>query len=232
LDGVPRKKILIIDEKKIHQVLSMRLKLTGYEVILSHSSRTVPKILETQAPDLIILDLRISNIKELQIHSKIQNLSQNPTIILTTLNKVSNCLKDLEYITSDYIQKPVSLKKLEKHIKSLIFHADTKFTQTFTVNENIDTYNLLSLNKTKQYLKIKLTSTEFRILKLLVRHSGEKLTRTYILQNVWGYIPERDADKRVIDVYISRLRFKLEISPQDPKFIKTLRGNGYVFQKN
>ena len=77
---------------------------------------------------------------------------------------------------------------------------------------------------------VKLTEIEFNLLKLLISNAGEELSRTYILDSIWGYTPERYVDTRVVDVHISRLRSKLEEDPSNPDLIITARGTGYMFQ--
>lgn len=78
---------------------------------------------------------------------------------------------------------------------------------------------------------MRLTGIEFSLLELLITNAGERLSRAYILDTVWGYTPERYLDTRVVDVHISRLRSKLEIDPGKPDLILTARGTGYMFQK-
>ncbi|MEL7476711.1 MAG: winged helix-turn-helix domain-containing protein, partial [Cyanobacteria bacterium J06555_12] len=79
--------------------------------------------------------------------------------------------------------------------------------------------------------RIRLTGMEFSLLELLVGRSGEPFSRSEILQEVWGYTPERHVDTRVVDVHISRLRAKLEDDPSNPELILTARGTGYLFQR-
>ena len=79
--------------------------------------------------------------------------------------------------------------------------------------------------------KIRLTGMEFNLLELLITKSGEAFSRSSILQEVWGYTPERHVDTRVVDVHVSRLRSKLEEDPSNPDLILTARGIGYMFQK-
>lgn len=79
--------------------------------------------------------------------------------------------------------------------------------------------------------RIRLTGMEFSLLELLVSRSGEAFSRTEILQEVWGYTPERHVDTRVVDVHISRLRAKLEDDQSNPELILTARGTGYLFQR-
>jgi len=79
--------------------------------------------------------------------------------------------------------------------------------------------------------RIRLTGMEFSLLELMVGRSGEAFSRSEILQEVWGYTPERHVDTRVVDVHISRLRAKLEDDPSNPELILTARGTGYMFQR-
>jgi len=92
------------------------------------------------------------------------------------------------------------------------------------------TINLTTRSLIKKGIKIKLTNTEFAILQLLIKSAGNILSRTVILDNVWGYIPEREIDTRIVDVHISRLRLKLEENPHKPTLIITVRTNGYTFK--
>ena len=83
----------------------------------------------------------------------------------------------------------------------------------------------------KNDLKIKLTPTEYKLLAVLIYNNGKTLSRLTILDNVWGYTPERDIDTRIVDVHISRLRTKIEDDPRRPDLIVTVRGLGYMFQE-
>ena len=82
----------------------------------------------------------------------------------------------------------------------------------------------------KNNSEIKLTSIEHNILELLIENAGKKLSRVAILDNIWGYTPERYVDTRIVDVHISRLRLKIEEDPKTPDLIITARGIGYMFQ--
>jgi OmpR family response regulator RpaB len=77
---------------------------------------------------------------------------------------------------------------------------------------------------------MKLTETEFDLLELLIENAGKTLSRLTILENIWGYTPERYIDTRLVDVYISKLRLKIEENPRNPDLILTVRGVGYIFQ--
>ena len=83
----------------------------------------------------------------------------------------------------------------------------------------------------KNGVKVRLTGVEFSLLDLLIKNAGKSLSRKSILDNVWGYTPERQVDTRIVDVHISRLRSKIEEDPKNPDLILTSRGVGYRFQQ-
>jgi OmpR family response regulator RpaB len=222
-------------KKKIHHVLSLRLKLLGHDVTCSSNSKKAITIFETEVPDLTILDLKLLNVDDYKICRKLRILSQNPILILTNIRTASDCIKGLKMGANEYIRKPVSLKELEVRINSLLFQTNRQLNQTSPTETTIYNYGSLNLDTLKNCViqnkvKIQLTRLEFRILVLLVSNAGQKITRRFILSKVWGYIPERAVDERVVDVYIARLRSKLEENPQDPKLILTIRGVGYILQ--
>ena len=166
--------------------------------------------------------------RELRKESKV------PIIMLTALGGISDRVTGLELGADDYVIKPFSPKELEARIRSVLRRTQKPVTQKanseifYMGNLKIDT---LKRQVFKSNRRIKLTGTEFNLLELLINRAGERLTRTLILDKIWGYIPERYVDTRLVDVHISRLRSKLEEDPSNPDLILTARGTGYMFQK-
>jgi OmpR family response regulator RpaB len=154
--------------------------------------------------------------------------------MLTALGGISDRVTGLELGADDYVIKPFSPKELEARIRSVLRRTQKPVTQKanseifYMGNLKIDT---LKRQVFKSNRRIKLTGTEFNLLELLINRAGERLTRTLILDKIWGYIPERYVDTRLVDVHISRLRSKLEEDPSNPDLILTARGTGYMFQK-
>ena len=135
--------------------------------------------------------------------------------------------------------KPFSPKELEARIRSVLRRSEATGPLTLknqTNNNNILHIGSLEIDTNKRQVfkgskRIKLTGMEFNLLELLVTKAGERLSRSMILDRVWGYTPERYLDTRVVDVHISRLRSKLEEDPSNPDLIITARGTGYMFQR-
>jgi OmpR family response regulator RpaB len=167
---------------------------------------------------------------------KIREFSQVPIILLTNAANIADKLFGFEVGADDYIVKPFFQKELEVRVGALLRLSNPKKEkvpkkehkklQIQDLVVEMDTRTILKNNS-----KIKLTELEYTLLEFLVNHSGRELSRIMILNNVWGYTPERYVDTRIVDVHISRLRSKIEINPSNPELILTIRGKGYLFQK-
>jgi OmpR family response regulator RpaB len=167
--------------------------------------------------------------------AKYEKNSQVPIIGLTALSKISDRLKGFNLGVDDYVIKPFSPKELEVRIKSILWRSNPnnqkllkKNYKTFQIGGL--TFNLTNKLVSKNNLKIRLTDLEFNLFELLVENAGKELSRVTILDNVWGYIPSRYIDTRIVDVQISRLRAKIEENPSNPELIITVRGIGYMFR--
>jgi OmpR family response regulator RpaB len=156
--------------------------------------------------------------------------------MLTALGDVADRITGLELGADDYVIKPFSPKELEARIKAILRRVDKISWNTLHTASGIISMGGIRIDTNrrqvyKQNEKIRLTGMEFSLLELLMSKSGEAFSRAAILQEVWGYTPERHVDTRVVDVHISRLRSKLEEDPSNPDLILTARGTGYLFQK-
>ena len=127
--------------------------------------------------------------------------------------------------------KPFSPNELEARIRSVLRRTNQK--NQIVNKQLLYIGNLIIDSHKKQILKnkkkIHLTETEFRLLETLIENPGKKLSRTYLLNRIWGYTPLRYLDIRIVDVHISRLRAKFENDPNNPDLILTARGIGYMF---
>ena len=190
-----------------------------------------------ESPNLVILDIMLPKIDGYEVCSEIRKKSQVPIIMLTALGDISDRVMGLELGADDYVMKPFSPKELEARIRSVLRRTDSSniVTEKRTNESRLQIGTLVIDTNKRQVFKgkerIKLTGMEFNLLELLVTKAGERLSRSMILDRVWGYTPERYLDTRVVDVHISRLRSKLEEDPSNPDLIITARGTGYMFQR-
>jgi OmpR family response regulator RpaB len=233
---VYNKKILVVNnEVEISKLLSVRLTNLGYKVFLAFSGKEALISFSQDQPDLIIIDIILPILDGYEVCRKIRENSQIPIIILTSLNNISDRVQSLALGADDYITKPFSPQELEARIKAL-FRRTNPSHETLTKRKKhiFHVGNLIIDRNRKIILKnnsaIKLTNIEFNVLELLLENTGNYLSRTKILDNIWGYTPERHVDTRIVDVHISRLRAKIEENPRTPDLIITARGKGYKFQ--
>jgi len=135
---------------------------------------------------------------------------------------------------NDYMLKQAPIKEIEERIKQFI-----RSTREFKVRSQNKKYilkpqdlilDLQTSTLLKNGRKLTLTPIEKKLLVLLIKNTNNTLSRSFIISHLWGYTPSRFVDNRVVDVYIARLRTKLENTPSKPEFITTVRGQGYTFK--
>jgi OmpR family response regulator RpaB len=225
-------KILIADSDiHICHIVTTKLFHSGYNVLTAANGKEALLLFQTEQPDLVILDLMLPKISGYQVCRKIRNFSTIPIIILTALNDITNRLISLDLGADDYITKPFISNELQARIQ-VILRRVHKPTYSYSSQIQIGTLKIDFNRKCviKNNIPIRLTIIELNLLQFLINKRGEQLTRASILNHIWGYTPERASDARVVDVYISRLRIKIEKNARNPNLIKTIRGIGYMFQ--
>jgi OmpR family response regulator RpaB len=231
------KKLLIVDNNPtIRLVLSTRLTLLDYKLFFATNFKEALILLEKEQLDLVILDTLLTKVDGYEVCFAIRQESQIPIIMLTSLGDVSNCVKGLELGADDCLIKPFFAKELEARIKSILRRSavNTRVSKSTVRKFCIIKVGYLEIDLVKRKvfkkgIEIKLTKVEFNLLELLIENATIPLSRITILNNVWGYIPERYVDTRIVDVNIARLRSKLEVNSKNPDLIITVRGIGYVF---
>lgn len=232
-----KEKILIVDdETSIRRILETRLSLIGYNVVSASDGEEALSTFRRENPNLVVLDVMMPKLDGYGVCQELRKESDIPIIMLTALGDISDRITGLELGADDYVVKPFSPKELEARIKSVLRRVDK-----ITINSNVSTSGIINVgflkvdtNKKQAYknnARVRLTGMEFSLLELLVSRAGAPFSRASILQEVWGYTPERHVDTRVVDVHISRLRAKLEDDPSNPDLILTARGTGYLFQR-
>ena len=222
------KKILIIDDEiHIVELLKFNLENNGYKVDYSYDGFDGYLKTKEFQPDLILLDWMLPNISGIDLLKKIRSdetLEQIPVIMLTAKNMEEDKLEGWEHASVKFITKPFSVREVLARITSVLRR------YKYTSNEKIEVLKAddiqVNVNKhivTKNGQEIELTLKEFQILKLLIENKGNVLTRTFLLDKIWGY--DYYGETRTLDVHIRHLRKK--IGDNDSKLIETVRGVGY-----
>ncbi len=222
-----RQRILIIDDDgKLNKLLRDYLSPFGFEVLTAVNPDEGLKYLNTQAPALIILDIMLPGMSGFELCKLIRQDHTVPIIMLTARGEVTDRVVGLELGADDYLAKPFDPRELVARIQAVLRRsADTPKPQ-------VRSFGRLCIDAgrrtaTLDRLPLSLTTNEFAALSLLARNAGRVLDRDRILQELRGI--DSEAFNRSVDITISRLRQKLGDDPQNPAFIRTVWGSGYIF---
>lgn len=221
---------LLEDDSAIAMGLSYSLENEGYEIILAQSVKQAFEIIDKEEFSLYILDLTLPDGNGYDVCKKIKSKGDLPVIFLTAYDDEVNVVMGFELGADDYITKPFRVKELLVRIKSVMRRYSKE-----SVDSNIVIKNLtINTNEAKVYKdgrEIVLTAMEYRLLLILLNNRGKVLTRNQLLEGIWD-IDGDFVEDNTLTVYIKRLRDKIEEDATKPRFIKTVRGLGYVIEND
>lgn len=216
--------LVIDDEVQIRRFLRISLEANGYEV---HEAAVGLDGISRAAqlrPDLIILDMGLPDIDGLEVLRRLREWTTTPTIILSVRDADDDKVAALDAGADDYLTKPFSLEELMARMRVAQRHADPGQQSHLFKAENV-AVDLSRRLVTRDGETVKLTPTEYALLRLLIQHAGRVLTHKQILREVWG--PEYVEETHYLRVYFAQLRQKLEADPSLPRLILTEPGVGY-----
>ncbi|MBP5999908.1 MAG: response regulator transcription factor [Sediminibacterium sp.] len=225
--------LLVEDEEHLHEALKLNLEMEGYEVDSAFDGQEALKQIQSAHYDLIILDIMLPSLDGFSITERLRlNNNQTPILILSAKNTSANRVQGLKLGADDYLTKPFNLEELLLRVNKLI----QKRTQQGNSNTLLEHYQFqghtIDFNASEALLasgqKITLTKRELLLLKLLIEHKHNVVTREKILQLVWGY--QVFPNTRTIDNFILNFRKYFEMDPKHPKHFISMRGVGYKFQ--
>jgi two-component system alkaline phosphatase synthesis response regulator PhoP/OmpR family response regulator RpaB len=226
-----RQKILIIDDDAdIVKTVSANLQLDGFSVISAGCGNDGLAAVQTDAPDLVLLDLNLPDIDGIKICQILRRDSDVPVIMLSARDTVSDKLLGLECGADDYLVKPFNSLELSARIRSVLRRVRRSETSGGCRHGEV-VLDYRTHQVTVFGREIGLTRTEFSLLELFVSHVRETLSREFIQSQNWGD-SKLYAHSRAVDVHVQRLRKKIEPNPQAPRFILTVAGVGYRFDPN
>ncbi|MBN2417954.1 MAG: response regulator [Deltaproteobacteria bacterium] len=225
--------LIIEDDAKIRILLKEYLEGNGFQVITLSDGNNVLDFINTEAPDILVLDIMLPGKDGLEVLKEVRQKNNVPVIMLTAKGEDADRIVGLELGADDYLPKPFNPRELLARMKAVMrrtfLDRDTDADQD---QENFIEAGGIILNRAKQTAvldgeEIELSSTEYKILEVLMTNPNVILNRDQIM----NYARGRDfmAFDRSIDVHISKLRSKLEKNPGAPRRIKTIWGSGYMF---
>jgi two-component system response regulator RegX3 len=225
-------RILIVeDEASFSEALAFLLTKEGFETAIAEDGRQAINMFNADGADLILLDLMIPEVSGVEVCRTIRTQSQVPIIMLTAKDAEIDKVVGLELGADDYVTKPYSSRELIARIKAVLRRGqgedgssqDQDLLEVGPIRLNIGKHQVfVSGNPVALPLK------EFELLEFLMRNSGRVLTRSQLIDRVWG--GDYYGDTKTLDVHIKRLRAKVEADPANPVLIQTIRGLGYKLE--
>lgn len=215
--------MVVDDDQDLAEMLGIVLTGEGYEVNLVNRGDEVISAFESQAPDLILLDIMLPGMDGVQVCKLIREKSMVPIVMLTAKGETEDVVAGLEAGADDYMVKPFNPQELVARLKVRLRRSGAVSSSGLRIgNIEIDqiSHTILRNGQT-----VPLTRLEFDLIVALAKEPGRVFTREALLSEVWGYRPATDT--RLVNVHIQRLRAKVEENPEDPKIILTVRGVGY-----
>ena len=213
--------MIVEDQQRLGEFLRRGLSEHAYVVSLVGTCQEARDELAENSYDVIILDLSLPDGDGLHLLSEWRRAGFNePVLILSARDTVDDRIKGLDLGADDYLPKPFSFEELLAHVRSLL-------RRQSSVKQTVITHRHVRLDLLGHSVKLKdenvdLTSREFALLEIFMQNAGRTLTRSYISERIWPGL----TDTNLLDVYMSRLRTKLEANSGEPMF-KTMRGIGY-----
>ncbi len=228
-------KILIVeDEAHIADGLRFNIEAEGHEAEIAADGESGLELAETGNFDAIVLDVMLPGIDGFEVARRLREKQKFvPVLMLTARGRPEDVLKGLEAGADDYLPKPFNLDIFLARLNGLIRRSEwsrretskERLGDTFEINGKTIDFANLELRSGDE--TIHLTMMEIKLLRYLIEHEGQTVSRSTILEDVWGL--QEDTDTRAIDNFIVRLRKYLEDKPNDPQVVRTVRGVGYKF---
>lgn len=227
-------KILVVDDDPaVRESLRRSLIFNGYAVLLAADGEEALDKVQSERPDMAILDVMMPKLDGLEVCRELRSQGDDiPILLLTARDSVSERVAGLDAGADDYLTKPFALEELLARTRSLVRRAarpasvDTQQTEILKF-EDLE-LDPATRDVTRGGRQISLTRTEFALLELLLRNPRKVLSRTTILEDVWGY--DFPTSGNALEVYIGYLRRKTE-ADGEPRLIQTVRGVGYVLRE-
>jgi two-component system phosphate regulon response regulator PhoB len=223
--------LLIEDDRDIVELVRYNLEREGFQVAAATDGATGLVQVRKTPPDMLLLDLMLPKLSGLEICRDIrrdQALNRLPILMLTARGEEADRVVGLEMGADDYVTKPFSPRELVARVKALLRRAEPPGETLRVVESHGLMIDPSSYRVTHDGKPVTLSTLEFRLLYYLATRPNRVFTRDQLLDAVWG--TERFVTPRSVDVYIRRLREKVESDADHPSFLKTVRGAGYMFE--
>ncbi len=217
--------LVVDDDPALAEMLQIILRQEGYDTAYCSRGDQALAAFHSVQPELVLLDVMLPGMDGIEICRQIRAVSGVPIIMLTARSDTDDVVKGLEQGADDYVAKPFKVKELVARMKARLRSgvADESDEQTLHIGDL--TISLTSHTVHRGDEQIYLTPLEFELIAALARRPKQVMSREELLEQVWGY--RNVADSRLVNVHVQRLRSKVEVDPENPQVVITVRGIGY-----
>lgn len=223
------------DDRDIVELLTLYLQNAGYDVVTAFDGKQALEILKSVHADIGIFDIMMPRMDGFELTQKVREKHNMPIIILSAKDRPGDKIFGLDAGADDYITKPFNPMELVARVNAAIrrFYSLNENTVPEEDEEKIVIGDLMldmeAMVVRKNGKEVNLTPMEFKIVEMLMKHPGRVFTKVQIFENISGTYFESDAN--TVMVHVSKIREKIEENPKEPKYLKTVRGLGYRFEK-
>jgi len=218
---VSQKILVVDDDDALREMVGLVLSGAGYEPAFAADGLSAITAFEESHPDLVLLDIMLPGQSGIEVCEQIRATSGVPIIMLTAKGETEDVVRGLEAGADDYVVKPHNGAELLARIKARLRPID----DGGSIQIGVLSLDPRSFEVKRGDTKISLTPLEFKLLHTLATKPQQVFSREMLLEQVWGY--QYKADTRLVNVHVQRLRSKVEIDPENPKIVMTVRGHGY-----
>ena len=219
--------LIVDDEVQIRRLLRVVLEAEDYQVHEAETGQQGLAEIASRRPGIILLDLGLPDMEGLEVLKRLREWSSAPVLVLSVRDDEQGKVAALDAGAEDYVTKPFSTPELLARLRTA--QRKTRPEEEVSVFKSGDLIvDLTARVVTRRGHEIKLTATEYALLRLFVRYPGRVLTHRYILREIWG--PKSEEHRQYLRVYVTHLRQKIEADPTKPRLIKTEPGIGYRFE--
>lgn len=217
-------RILVVDDDTaLAEMIGIVLRTEGFEPVFCADGAAAVDVWRAQRPDLVLLDLMLPGVDGIEICTRIRAESGVPIIMLTARTDTADVVRGLESGADDYIVKPFNPKELVARIRTRLRPSAEPESGNLRIGDVVVDIAAHEVRRGSEV--IALTPLEFELLVALASKPQQVFSREMLLEQVWGY--HYKADTRLVNVHVQRLRAKVEIDPDNPKIVMTVRGVGY-----
>jgi two-component system alkaline phosphatase synthesis response regulator PhoP len=223
-------KVLVVDdEESLVKLVQGYLEREGYEVSTAYNGQDALRLARSAQPDLVVLDVMLPGLDGIEVCRRLRQFSDAYVIMLTARTEEIDKIVSLSVAADDYLTKPFSPRELVARVKAML-----RRPRSASASEEAPppqhfgniVVDLAGYRVLKDGTELSLTPLEYRLLTTMASAPGRVFTREHLLERVWG--KDYYGDDHVVDVHIASLRKKLEDDPSSPKWVRTVRGAGYL----